>query len=197
MKDCGTAQCTCTRFGTAISYNYESYFLNADHTNDVNRITNALRNKYKLRTAEQVNSDPFSTPSPMFVLTSPTLNQFCLKYDWSHESYFFYDKASACTQSRDSLNYLTCLSNAAAELATADALKKVEIELRCNIRSFYKCDREIRLLLAMDEIARSPQLIKGSLYDYSLYIAGLNASNRITAPFLVLFLLSTLFFIKF
>lgn len=200
LKGCTTEACTCIQGGISSTYNYESYFLDAERTKDVNRVTNAVRNKYELRTAQEVNNDPFSQPATIFVISSPSLNDFCLKYDWSHESYYFYSEGSLCKRSYNVTYYLKCVIDSTVAGSTPE--KAQEAERRCYVSAHMKCDDEMKHLLGLVEIAQYPDLIKGSLYDYSSYIAGLSggsngASNRFEFALLPMLISSLIYFFIF
>jgi hypothetical protein len=134
----------------------------------------------------------------MFDLSTPTLNQFCLHYDWSYESYFFYYETSNCTQFRDKDYYVECLLGAITQVDISDLQEAIVAKLQCNMFSFYRCDIEIRKLFALNEIARNVKIINSTLYDYTLFISGLSSSTKIVVhvnylPFLTAFVIYVIF----
>lgn len=123
-----------------------------------------------------MNADPQSTP---FNSYTPTLNDFCLKYDWSHDSVYFYDEASSCIKNADSTGYVKCSASALQlMLSPATYLEGLEKQLKCQMDSL-KCAIEIKNLYAMGELAKSTQLIKGGLYSYVRSLTGDNGAQTL------------------
>lgn len=99
---------------------------------------------------------------------------------------------------------MKCVIDSTVPGATPE--KVVEAERICFVSAHMKCDDEMKHLLGLVEIAQHPDIIKGSLYDYSSYIAGLSddggdgggdsngASNRFEFALLPMLISSLIYF---
>lgn len=131
---------------------------------------------------EDINKDP-SGPRP-FSLETPTLNEFCHKYDYSNHMDYFYTELKSCKTSGQTSAIIKCIPSA---IFSDDA---TESYLKC-VYSYRKCDIELKNFLALGDVAQTPSIIKGpTLYTYIESLT--NDSSSLSARFSFSFVFSLL-----
>lgn len=188
LSTCTGQQCSCVGpFSYGLNYTY--YFLNERNFNDLIRLCEPVKLKYKPRTIEQVNNDQYSHS---FDLSTPTLANFVLNYDWaSLYSIGYYDAVQQC-------------------LLSKNEQERIELEKECSekfpnnndliIKCYYKeldCPIEVKNYAVTANIIFLPDPKYENFYDHVTYLTG--ASIRLNSSFsiVVLPLLISLIFYKF
>ena len=93
IRGCTSSECQCAQ--EAVLIDYELFFLNDTNFQELKELHYPIKENYPTRTIEEVNADPLMLNH--FDPTTPSLNQFCLKYDWaSYTSYHYYNDVRAC-----------------------------------------------------------------------------------------------------
>ena len=135
---------------------------------------------------DDINKDPIGQKP--FSLETPSLNEFCHKYDYSYHMDVFYTQLRECKLSGQSTSWIKCIPSIITTNETAEAY------LKC-IYSYRKCDIELKNFLALGDVAQNPSMIKGSLYTYIEYLTSDSpVSARFNFYFIFSFLLISLYY---
>lgn len=208
VHNCDSNECLCSkRFAP---FDYEYYFLNETNFIDFKRLQTPMREKCRRRTVEEVNNDPEAIH---FNLTTPTLNEFCLNYDWAgFPSYHYYEEVSKCTAQ------MTDFEVAMALISCGGSLTFVNEDILNCFFAKYDCDRDIKNYMSLGELMYFSKYVEGNLYDFvwattetrttttttditttitTTATTPQNSANRLSLGYLLLLLLSLTVFIFF
>lgn len=165
----------------ASGFNYTFYFLNERNFNDLFKLSEPVKLKYKPRTIEQINNDIVVPVS--FNPSIPTLANFVLKYDWANVlSVYYYEATQNCIFSKNKQEQeelsLKCEKKYPTDL---------DMALKCFIKE-YKCPIEVKNYIVTGYILTNNNPKFESLYDRVKFFTG--ASNRLSSS-------SPIFFVVF
>lgn len=107
-----------------------------------------------------INNDP-SSGRP-FTLTIPSLDNFCLKQDYSSQMTSFYNELKTCDASGQDLVVKMCGNSP----PSCNYPLNYEAYLQCKYL-YRDCGRELKNFLAFNDVVKCPRIIRGSsLFNY-------------------------------
>lgn len=180
VSACTVLQCRCMSWFSS-GFNYTFYFLNERIFNDLYKLSEQVKLKYKPKTIEQISNDIVVPVS--FDPSVPTLANFVLNYDWANAlSVYYYEATQNCIFSKNEKDReelsLKCQNKYPTDL---------DMTLKCIIKE-YKCSIEAKNYIVTGYIITNDNPTFESLYDRVKFFTG--ASNRLSSS-------SPIFFVVF
>lgn len=180
LQTCTTDKCACVKTESYLRYDYETMFTSSLLYPQVFSILNTIKTSYRLLPQSRIfNYNIFFNPN------YPTLNSFCLNFEYGSTVSFFYNQTFNCYS-----RYLTnekyfhdCRSSYLTldiynRNQTLDIFSRAKLELYfgCVSTLFQPCETSVRRAVIMGFLVESTNVINGAsnLVSYIDYLSSLN-----------------------
>lgn len=185
LKSCESEQCKCAKSDYYQKYDFEYLFTDTSYYTQMGTILNAIKTQYRLLPHQQiVNYDL------LFDSNYPTLNSFCINFEYGPPLPYFYNQTFSCYYKllSDIKYYHDCRSsylslNIYTKNQSLDWFTVSQLENYCGCVAslFQTCEVNIRRAILLEFMAEAPRIIKGSnLVAYVDYLTSLNVRPIIT-----------------
>lgn len=180
LSTCNTDECECVKTESYLRYDYESLFTSSLFYPQVFSILNTIKTSFRILPQSNIfNYNLFFNPN------YPTLNSFCLNFEYGSSVSFFYNQTFTC-HSRYLSNqkyFHDCRSSYLTldiynRNQTLDLFSRSQLEnyFGCVSSLFQPCETSVRRLVIMGFLVESTNVILGSnnLISYIDYLSSLN-----------------------
>lgn len=138
------------------------------------------------RSINEINRDPLV--HQIFLLSTPSLDEFCHKFDYSYHMDVFYNDLKACKTSGQTFALAVCVPSS---IFSSDSQENF---IKC-LHSYRRCAPELKNFIALGDVARYPFMVRGDLYSYIEYLTSPSHSNRFSSHLISSLLAFTLFMV--
>lgn len=185
LKPCVSDQCKCSKAEYYYIYDFEYFFTDSTYFTQIVTILNSVKTQYRLLPHQQILNYDL-----LFDANYPTLNSFCINFEYGAPLPYFYNQTFSCYYRliSDIKYYHDCRSsyltlNIYTKNQSLDwyTVSQLENYCGCVASLFQTCEVNIRRAILLEFMAEAPRIIKGSnLVAYVDYLTSLNVRPIIT-----------------
>ena len=179
LKSCETEECECAKADYYKKYDFEYIFTDTSYFSQAVSILNSVKTQYRLLPNSQIlNYDLLFDPN------YPTLNSFCLNFEYGQSMPFYYNQTFTCYYRfiSNAKYYHDCRSsylslNIYSKNKSLDwfTISQLENFYGCVASLFQTCEVNIRRAILFEFLPEAPRVIKGTnLIAYIDYLTSLN-----------------------